>query len=90
MRRFREAGQPQSDHDQRCRLVQTNGWIYYTNAPNVADQISYTLTDGRGGTNTGYININTSVALVTGQTTGITVPSGNTPIVSFSGIPGYD
>ena len=70
-------------------LVQSNGWIYYTNAPNVADQISYSLNDGHGGTNTGYVNIAVSFALVTGQTTGITVPDGNAAVVSFAGIPGY-
>jgi hypothetical protein len=40
-------------------IVTTNGYAYigYTNSPNVADQISYGISDGQGGTNLGYINI---------------------------------
>jgi hypothetical protein len=40
-------------------IVTTNGYAYigYTNSPNVADQISYNISDGQGGTNLGYISI---------------------------------
>ncbi len=46
-------------------LVSTNGvtfqtnstWILYTNSLNVNDQISYSIGDGWGGTNIGYVNI---------------------------------
>jgi len=39
--------------------IETNSWSYivYTNGPLAADQISYSITDGQGGTNIGYINI---------------------------------
>jgi hypothetical protein len=38
--------------------LSTNGTqILYTNSANVADQITYTISDGQGGTNTGVINI---------------------------------
>src|SRR5205823_11102583 len=46
-------------------LVTTNGvnlttnsmFIFYTNSSNVNDQISYSISDGFGGTNIGYINV---------------------------------
>jgi hypothetical protein len=40
-------------------IVTMNGYAYigYTNSPNVNDQISYSISDGQGGTNLGYINI---------------------------------
>jgi len=40
-------------------IVTTNSWsnIFYPGGPSVADQISYSLDDGQGGTNIGYINI---------------------------------
>ena len=40
-------------------IVTTNGYAYigYTNSPNVADQISYSISDGQDGTNLGYISI---------------------------------
>jgi len=40
-------------------IVTTNSWsnIFYPGGPSVADQISYSINDGQGGTNIGYINI---------------------------------
>ena len=40
-------------------IVTTNAWsfIFYSGGPSVADQISYSINDGHGGTNIGYINI---------------------------------
>lgn len=40
-------------------IVTTNNYAFigYTNSPNVNDQISYSISDGFGGTNTGYVNI---------------------------------
>ena len=40
-------------------IVTTNAYAYigYTNSPNVADQISYSISDGYGGTNIGYVDI---------------------------------
>jgi Bacterial Ig-like domain (group 3)/MBG domain (YGX type) len=48
-------------------IVTTNGYAYigYTNSPNVNDRISYSISDGQGGTNIGYVNI-----LVQGSVTG--------------------
>ena len=71
-------------------IVATNGYAYigYTNSPNVADQISYGISDGFGGTNIGYVNI-----VIQGSVTGtnsitaynFTSPSSNT--VTAYGIP---
>ena len=33
-------------------------FLTYTNAPNVNDRFSYTVSDGYGGTATGYVNVN--------------------------------
>jgi len=40
-------------------IMITNAYAYigYTNSPNVADQISYSISDGFGGTNIGYVDI---------------------------------
>jgi len=69
----------------------TNGGAYigYPNSPNVADQISYAIGDGQGGTNIGYINIviNSSVT-ATNSITGIS--TGGTNLVNAYGIPGYN
>ena len=78
-------------------LVTTNGMnvltnssqILYTNSANAADQISYTISDGYGGTTTGYINI-----VVDGSVTGTNSIAninvgGSTNAVTAYGIPGY-
>ena len=67
----------------------TNGtWILYTNSPNVSDQFSYGISDGKGGTNIGLVNI-VIMSNITGQTTGLISPGGVPVTVSFAGIPGY-
>jgi hypothetical protein len=78
-------------------LVTTNGvnlttdstWIYYTNNLNVNDQISYTINDGLGGTNVGYINILIQ-ASVTGTNSIANIVSGNPTTLTAYGIPGYN
>ena len=59
-----------------------------SNAPNVNDTITYSISDGHGGTGTGHINI-TIDAFVTGQTSGQINVSGSTATLTFQGIPGY-
>jgi Cadherin-like domain len=61
--------------------------IYPSSAPNVNDQISYTIGDGHGGIGAGKINITMSV-FVTGQP-GTIVSPGNPAQVKFYGIAGY-
>jgi hypothetical protein len=79
--------------------VTTNAgaWVTATNAvlslagtlSTVNDQFSYAISDGHGGTNTGYVNIVTSTATQSGQNTSITT-SGNGPVaLTFYGIPGF-
>jgi len=78
-------------------LVTTNGvnlmtnssWIFYTNSPNLNDQISYTIGDGYGGSAVGYINI-----VVTNSVTGMNSITGysfssTSNLVTAFGIPGY-
>ena len=63
-------------------------YVYYpSNAGNVADRFSYTISDGRGGVSTGLVSITISTNVV-GQATGITNASGSV-IASFAGIPTY-
>ncbi len=78
-------------------LVTTNGMnvltnssqILYTNSANVADQISYTITDGQGGMTTGYINIVMAGAVTgTNSIANINI-GGSTNTVTAYGIPGY-
>ncbi len=73
-------------------IVPTNAYAYlgYTNSPNVPDQISYSISDGQGGTNIGYVRI-VSQSSVTGTnsitTYNFTSPNSNT--ITAYGIPGY-
>ena len=63
-------------------------YVYYpSNAGNVSDRFSYTISDGRGGVSTGLVSITISTNVV-GQATGITNTSGSV-IASFAGIPTY-
>ena len=76
-------------------LVTTNGvslttnstWIFYTNNANMADQISYVISDGQGGTATGLINVVMN-PFMTGQSAAVTV-GGGAATINFAGIPGY-
>ena len=69
-------------------LATNSSWILYTNSPNVSDRISYSISDGFGGTNIGYINIviNSSV---TGTNSIVGLTTGSTNVVKAYGIPGY-
>ena len=67
----------------------TNGaWILYTNSPNVADQISYSINDGFGGTNIGYVTIMVNSS-VTGTNSIAKIVTGNPTTLTAYGIPGY-
>ena len=66
--------------------------LYPNNAPNVNDEFRYTITDGFGGTNTGYVeivvNLFTAGQAVTGQQT-TNIIGGSTFTVIYHGIPTY-
>jgi hypothetical protein len=72
-------------------IVTTNlaAYIGYTNSPNVNDQLSYSISDGQGGTNIGYVNI-VIVNSVTGTNSIIGITAGGTNVVSAYGVPGYN
>jgi len=82
-------------------LVTTNGMdlltnstqIYYpATAPNVNDQIVYTITDGQGGVGTGYINIVVTTTPVFGPASSspVIISAGASSVtVNFTGSPGF-
>jgi hypothetical protein len=69
--------------------LQTNGnWIFYTNNPSLADQISYGIADAFGGTNIGYINI-VVAGSITDNTSITRIVTGANNVITAYGIPGY-
>ena len=69
-------------------LSTNSSWIFYTNSPNVNDQISYTISDGQGGTNTGLVNIVINFS-VTGTNSITAIINGNPTTVMAYGVIGY-
>jgi hypothetical protein len=63
-------------------------FIGYTNGPNVADQFSYSIADGYGGTNIGYVNISI-VGTVYGTNSISSIVSGIPTALTAFGLPGY-
>jgi len=53
------------------------------------DHFSYSISDGQGGTNIGYVDIVISTNAITGQATGIIATGGGPVTVNFAGIIGY-
>jgi autotransporter-associated beta strand protein len=69
-------------------LLTNSNWIVYTNSPNMNDQISYTISDSLGTTNTGVINVVINGS-VTGNTSITQIQTGNPTTLTAYGIPGY-
>jgi hypothetical protein len=69
-------------------LTTNSTYILYTNSPFVAEQISYGISDGQGGTNIGYINIVVNGS-VTGTNSIARIVTGNPTTLTAYGIPGY-
>ena len=66
------------------------GWVAYYNANPVADQFSYTVTDGYGGTNTGFISLNYIATNAIIGTNSIAAITGINPkVLTANGIPYY-
>ncbi len=68
-------------------------YIFYTNSPNVNDQIAYTIRDAQGEGAAGVISV-IVITAVTGQPQGLTVQGltaseHRTATARFAGIPGY-
>jgi autotransporter-associated beta strand protein len=78
-------------------LITTNGItlttnatsITYSNRANVTDQLSYTLSDGRGGSATGQVTIVNIGSSPSGQFVGSPAVMGNSISLHFSGTPGW-
>jgi hypothetical protein len=64
-------------------------FIFYTNSPNVNDQITYAIRDAQGESAAGVISV-TVVTNMTGQSQGIVVGGNGTATAQFSGIPGFN
>ena len=64
------------------------GYVLYYNTNAVADQFTYTVGDGFGGTNSATVSINIDSTPLFGQSQ-IASVSGGTATLNFAGIPGY-
>jgi hypothetical protein len=69
-------------------VLVTGSYVLYANTNAVADQFSYTVSDGFGGTNTGTVTLNLSSTPLFGQSA-IVSTSGGTATLSFAGIADY-
>jgi len=70
--------------------VYTNStFVYYNNTNNVADNFTYTVSDGEGGVATGTVYIGI-VGGQTGQTNApVSVDTNGVVTVTFAGVPGF-
>ncbi len=66
----------------------SGGWVLYANTNAVADQFSYTVSDGYGGTNSATLSIAIDSTPLFGQSEVVSTISG-TATLSFAGIPTY-
>ena len=64
-------------------------FLGYAGTNNVNDQLRYTISDGGGDTNIGYINIVVSTSPLFGQISGQLNPNGSALTLNFTGQPGY-
>ena len=69
-------------------VINNLAYLGYTNPLNLADQISYSIGDGFGGTNIGYINI-VIQSSVTGTNSITAIAVGNPNSVTAYGVPGF-
>jgi len=70
-------------------VITDSTFIGYVNNTNVNDQFTYTISDGKGGTSVGYVNIVVSSSPLFGQATSIAAAGDPAINVSFAGHPGY-
>jgi len=69
-------------------VISGNYIVYYNTNP-VADQFTYTVTDGFGGTNSALITVNVSTQPLFGQGSPAISTTGGSATVNFAGIPNY-
>ena len=71
-------------------LLTNSTQILYTNNLNVNDQISCTVTDGQGATNTGLINVVVNPFVISRQSPANLNYGANAIAATFIGIPGFN
>jgi len=69
-------------------LTVSGGWILYYNTNAVADQFTYTVSDGFGGTNSATVTLTVANTPLFGQSQ-VASTSDGTATLKFAGIPGY-
>ncbi len=69
-------------------VITNTAFLGYNNSNNVNDQFSYSISDGFGGTNIGYVNL-VVVLSVTGTNSIVGIGTGNPTTLTAYGIPGY-
>ena len=71
-------------------ILISGDWVMYDNTNAVADEFSYTVSDGFGGTNSATVTINVDSTSLFGQ---VTIPAvdttAGTATLNFAGIPTY-
>ena len=71
-------------------LLVSGGWVMYYNTNAVADEFTYAVSDGFGGTNSATVTLTVDSTPLFGQTTIPAVDTtGGTATLNFAGIPGY-
>ena len=69
-------------------VITNIAFLGYSNSANVNDQFSYSISDGLGGTNIGYVNLVVNFS-VTGTNSIVGIGIGNPTTLTAYGIPGY-
>lgn len=69
-------------------ITVVGSYVVYSNANAVADEFTYTVSDGFGGTNSATVTINVDNTPLFGPSQ-IVSATGSTATLSFAGIPGY-
>jgi Cadherin-like domain len=69
-------------------IMVSGSYVMYWNTNAVADQFSYTVSDGYGGTNTATVTINVDSTPLFGQSQLASVVAG-VATLNFDGIPGF-
>ena len=69
-------------------ILVSGGYVQYYNPNAVADQFTFTVSDGYGGTNSATVTINVNSTPLFGQST-VAIVSGGSATLNFAGIPTY-
>jgi len=69
-------------------VITNTAFLGYSNSANMNDQFSYSISDGLGGTNIGYVILVVNFS-VTGTNSIVNITTGNPTTLTAYGIPGY-